>query len=237
MTHNTFPRAFWCGLFLYCQLLYTDSVTTIEFYFDPSCPFCWITSRWLTQVSAERKIDITWRQFSLALKNNELTQQDDETQHAAVYRGSHRIQRVIAKATQAYGAVASELYSEFGVRFHIMEQTFDDDMIVAVLADKKLPPELLAAADDTSLDAGLQAEIDSAIEAAGADIGVPTIVFHGKDGQRLGYFGPVLNELPGTLQESLDIWDGLEKLARTSSFYEIKRSRTDGPNVFSAARC
>lgn len=212
-------------------------MTTIEFYFDPSCPFCWITSRWLTQVSAEREIDITWRQFSLALKNDELTQRDDETVHAAAHRGAHRVHRVIAQAVANHGTSASELYSEFGVRFHIMEQEFGDDMILAVLADKNLPEELLAAADDTSLDAALQTEIDSAIEAAGPDIGVPTIVFHSKDGTRLGYFGPVLNELPSTLQESLDIWDGLEKLATSPSFYEIKRARPGGPNVFSAARC
>lgn len=212
-------------------------MTTIEFYFDPSCPFCWITSRWLTQVSAEREIDITWRQFSLALKNDELTQRDDETVHAAAHRGAHRVHRVIAQAVASYGASASELYSEFGMRFHIMEQEFSDNMIRTVLADKNLPEELLTAADDTSLDTALQTEIDSAIDAAGTDIGVPTIVFRSKDGTRLGYFGPVLNELPSTLQESLDIWDGLEKLATSPSFYEIKRARDGGPNVFSAARC
>lgn len=212
-------------------------MTTIEFYFDPSCPFCWITSRWLTQVSAEREIDITWRQFSLALKNNELEQRADETSHAEAHRGAHRVQRVIAQAVSDHGASAAELYAEFGVRFHILEQAFGDDMIRAVLADKNLPAELLTAADDTSLDSYLQAEIDSATAAAGSDIGVPTIVFLGSDGTRLGYFGPVLNELPSSLQESLDIWDGLEKLATSPSFYELKRPRDGGPNVFSAARC
>ncbi len=212
-------------------------MTTIEFYFDPSCPFCWITSRWLTRVSAERDINITWRQFSLALKNNELMQRDGETAHAEAHRSAHRVQRVIARAVAEHGASASELYSEFGMRFHIMEQRFSDTMIRAVLAVKKLPEDLLAAADDTSLDAYLQTEIDSATEAAGPDIGVPTIVFRSQDGTRLGYFGPVLNELPDTLQESLNIWDGLEKLATSPSFYEIKRPRDGSPNVFSAARC
>ena len=188
-------------------------------------------------MSAEREIDITWRQFSLALKNDELSQRHDETVHAAAHRGAHRVHRVIAEAVAGHGASASELYSEFGVRFHIMEQEFGDDMIRAVLVDKNLPEDLLAAADDTSLDAGLQTKIDSAIDAAGPDIGVPTIVFRSKDGTRLGYFGPILNELPSTLQESLDIWDGLEKLATSPSFYEIKRARPGGPNVFSAARC
>jgi len=213
-------------------------MTSIEFYFDPSCPFCWITSRWLLQVSAEREIDITWRQFSLALKNDELEVRHGDTEHAANHRGAHRVQRVVAQAVREYGASPIELYSEFGMHFHIMEQPFNDAMIRDVLATKTLPSELLAAADDTSLDAQLQAEIDSAVEAAGADIGVPTIVFKGPDGQRLGYFGPVLNELPPTREEALAIWDGLEKLATTPSFYELKRARPAGnPDVFSAARC
>lgn len=212
-------------------------MTAIEFYYDPTCPFCWITSRWLLQVSAEREIDIKWRQFSLALKNNVLEPHDNESSHAAAHRASHRIHRVISQAVSQHGASSSDLYSEFGIRFHIMEKPFDDELIKEVLAEKNLPLELLSAADDTSLDASLQAEIDSAIEAAGSDIGVPTIVFIDKDGERLGYFGPVLNELPSSLDESLAIWDGLEKLATTSSFYEIKRARPGGPNVFSAARC
>jgi glutaredoxin len=212
-------------------------MTSIEFYYDPSCPFCWIASRWLLQVQAEREIDIAWRQFSLALKNSELETSDKEGDHAATHRASHRVQRVIRQATTEHGASGIELYSEFGIRFHIMEKGFGDDMIREVLEAKNLPAELLAAADDTSLDSALQAELDTAIDAAGQDIGVPTIVFTGKDGKRLGYFGPVLNELPSTLEESLNLWDGLEKLASTSSFYEIKRARPGGPNVFSAARC
>lgn len=212
-------------------------MTQVEFYFDPSCPFCWITSRWLLQISAERDVDITWQQFSLALKNNELTSGEDATPHGDIHRASHRVQRVISRAVSECGASAIDLYSEFGRRYHIAEQAFDDTMIREVLTTLDLPAELLAAADDASLDEVLQAELDAAIAVAGEDIGVPTIVFTDKDGNRLGYFGPVLSELPETLEESLDIWDGLEKLARTSSFYELKRSRSDGPDVFSTAKC
>ncbi|MFZ1360663.1 MAG: DsbA family protein [Candidatus Saccharimonadales bacterium] len=212
--------------------------THIEFFFDPACPFSWITSRWLLQVQAERDIDITWRQFSLALKNNELQEKDSDGKHAIAHRGSHRAHRVVHRATSQHGASMIELYSEFGIRFHIMEKPFDDDMIRDVLQAKNLPLDLLSAADDNSIDTELQTEIDSAVEAAGGDIGVPTIVFSGSDRQRVGYFGPVLNELPGRLEESLAMWDGLAVLATTSSFYELKRSRPGGnPNVFSAARC
>lgn len=212
-------------------------MTSIEFYFDPTCPFCWITSRWLLQVSAKRQIDITWRQFSLALKNNSLEENAPKSSHAASHRNSHRIHRVISRAVSEFGASAIDLYSEFGIRFHIMEKPFDDSTIAEVLKDKNLPSQLLEAANDSSLDAALQAEIDSAIDAAGNDIGVPTIVFKDNTGQRLGYFGPVLDELPADIEESLAIWDGLEKLATSRHFFEIKRSRSTDPNVFSAARC
>ncbi len=212
-------------------------MTTIEFYLDPSCPFCWITSRWLLQVSAERAITVSWRQFSLALKNNELAERQGEDKHASDHRAALRVQRVIYQAVTAHGASLIDLYSEFGIRFHIMERPFDDEMIKEVLEAKNLPAELSSVADDTSLDTLFQAEIDSAIEAAGRDIGVPTIVFTDKNGQRVGYYGPILDTLPETLEDSLQLWDGLEKLATTPGFYELKRSRSGKPNVFIAAIC
>lgn len=211
-------------------------MTKVEFYFDPSCPFSWITSRWLLQVSGRRDIDITWRQFSLALKNNELTPKDDDSKYTKAHRAAHRIHRVIFLANQQTQTSVIDLYTEFGMRHHIMERAFDDDLIHEVLADKNLPTELIKAADDSSIDTDLRSEIDSAVQAVGEDIGVPTIVFIAKDGQRLGYFGPVLNELPD-IDESLDIWDGLEKLATTTSFYEIKRNRPNDPDVFTTAKC
>ena len=211
-------------------------MTKIEFYFDPCCPFCWITSRWLLQVAAHREIDITWRQFSLALKNDELAPNSDEAEHASIHRDAHRVQRVIRQAAQQHSASLIDLYSEFGIRYHIMEQGLNNTTIADVLQKLQLPAELLAAADDDTLDTELQAELESAVDVAGNDIGVPTIVFTNKKGERMGYFGPVLNELP-ELEESLAIWDGLEKLATVSSFYELKRARSDGPNVFSAAKC
>lgn len=212
-------------------------MTSIEFYFDPACPFCWITSRWLTQVSTQRKIDITWHQFSLAIKNDVLTERPDESKYDKLSRSSHRIHRVIHAAKQ-HGASVADMYSEFGISHHILEKSFDDELIKEILAKKGLPAELLESADDTSIDKFLQSEIDSAIEAAGPDIGVPVIVLTSKSGKRLGYFGPVLNELPSDIEESLAIWDGLEKLASSEHFYEIKRARPSGdPNVFSAAKC
>lgn len=200
----------------------------IEFFYDPCCPFCWITSRFLLEVSAERDVDVTWRPFSLAMKNNELAGDDDAVnEHGEMHRSSHRVLRVITKAAEQHGASVIDLYSAFGRRFHLDHEKYDDAMIADVLAAAGLPAELAEAADDTSLDEGLQASIDSAVEAVGDDTGVPTIVFVSDDGQRRGFYGPVLQELPSK-DDALRLWDSLVGLVSVSAFYELKRTRPEG---------
>lgn len=206
----------------------------IEFFYDPCCPFCWITSRFLLEVSAERDVDVTWRPFSLAMKNNELAGDDDAVnEHGEMHRSSHRVLRVITKAAEQHGASVIDLYSAFGRRFHLDHEKYDDAMIADVLAAAGLPAELAKAADDTSLDEGLQASIDSAVEAVGDDTGAPTIVFVSDDGQRRGFYGPVLQELPNK-DDALRLWDSLVGLVSVSAFYELKRTRPEGmPNTAS----
>ena len=200
----------------------------IEFFYDPCCPFCWITSRFLLEVSVQRDVDVTWRPFSLAMKNNELAGDDDAVnEHGEMHRSSHRVLRVITKAAEQHGASVIDLYSAFGRRFHLDHEKYDDAMIADVLAAAGLPAELAKAADDTSLDEGLQASIDSALEAVGDDTGVPTIVFVSDDGQRRGFYGPVLQELPSK-DDALRLWDSLVGLVSVSAFYELKRTRPEG---------
>ena len=200
----------------------------IEFFYDPCCPFCWITSRFLLEVSVQRDVDVTWRPFSLAMKNNELAGDDDAVnEHGEMHRSSHRVLRVITKAAEQHGASVIDLYSAFGRRFHLDHEKYDDMMIADVLADAGLPAELAKAADDTSLDEGLQASIDSAVEAVGDDTGVPTIVFVSDDGQRRGFYGPVLQELPNK-DDALCLWDSLVGLVSVPAFYELKRTRPEG---------
>ena len=200
----------------------------IEFFYDPCCPFCWITSRFLLEVSVQRDVDVTWRPFSLAMKNNELAGDDDAVnEHGEMHRSSHRVLRVITKAAEQHGASVIDLYSAFGRRFHLDHEKYDDTMIADVLAAAGLPAELAKAADDTSLDEGLQASINSAVEAVGDDTGVPTIVFVSDDGQRRGFYGPVLQELPSK-DDALRLWDSLVGLVSVPAFYELKRTRPEG---------
>lgn len=208
----------------------------VEFYFDPSCPFSWITSRWLHVVSAERDIKITWQPFSLALKNNELTKLPGETSYAKIHRSTHRLIRVILEASKQ-GADIGELYTAAGIQIHVVGKEVDDKLINHVIKSQQLAESLLAVADDTNLDKELQGSIKNATDIVGNDVGVPIIIFDAPSGGRQGYFGPVLNELPDK-DESLLIWDGLSKLANVSSFYELKRTRPAGnPDVFSTAKC
>lgn len=216
---------------------YTMYSMDVDFYFDPACPFCWITSRWLLMVSGQRDVTITWRPFSLAIKNDALDPaKPDKTGHGDLHRGSHRVLRVM-RAAEARGAALIDLYTDFGIAHHIAGDAFDDDLIAKILAKHKLPAELAAAADDTSYDKDLTASIKTAVDVAGEDIGVPTIVFTTADGRRNGFFGPVLQTLPD-MDAALRLWDGLSLLATDDNFYELKRSRPDGdPDVYSTAKC
>lgn len=208
----------------------------IEFYFDPSCPFCWVTSRWLLQVSGERDINIDWRPFSLALKNNELEPTSDESEHAGLHRQSHRVLRVMMAAKNS-GAKLIDLYTTSGIKRHVAGFELDDEHISEMLEENNLSLDIAEAADDISHDDELKQYISSATDVAGNDIGVPTIIFKNENGDKQGFFGPVLQELPGK-DEALDLWDGLSKLATNSSFYELKRSRpSGGPDTASTAKC
>ena len=212
-------------------------MTSIDFYFDPSCPFCWITSRWLLKVSGQRDIDITWRPFSLALKNNELEESSDETRHAAKHRDSHRVLRIMRTAEQQNSASYVGTYTAFGQKLHIEGRDFDELTISETLKELELPDELASSAEDTSIDEYLTNEMQSALDVVGNDVGVPLIIYKLADGSKQGYFGPVLNRLPSD-EDSLAIWDGLEKLATVKDFYELKRSRPkDGPDTGSTAVC
>lgn len=195
----------------------------ISFYFDPSCPFCWITSRWLLDVAKERDLDITWKPFSLAIKNDEL--QADNGLGGGHMR-AHRVLRVI-EAAVANGGDRLALYTTYGKMKHVDGYDYDDTAISLGLALNKLPTTLLDAADDTTYDEALAESMQSAIAIVGDDVGVPIIVFESVKSQPTGYFGPVLQSLPGA-KDSLKLWDSLATIATTKEFYELKRTRPQG---------
>lgn len=192
----------------------------IDFFFDPLCPWCWITSRWITEVSEHRNLDLTWRSFSLAIKNDP----EDTKDYGPVREWGLRGLRIIEAARRdlGQGAVA-RLYSEMGARKHNDGVDLPDHG--DVLATLGMDPSLLHAADDERWDEVIRASMDSALELAGDDVGVPTIVYEG----RTAFFGPVISPAP-TGEAALRLWDGLATLATTTEgFFELKRTREVGP--------
>ncbi len=206
----------------------------IEFYYDPSCPWCWVTSRWLTEIKQHRNLDILWRPFSLAIKNNELVG-GDSTGHLDTHNIGHKVHRIIESIVKNDDGERGHLYTEFG-RAYFIDSTLDDDKFMSeVLNRLNLSQDYLQAANDSSFDKGITESMQNAFEVVGKDVGVPIIVFVNETGEKQGYFGPVLQGLPD-LEEGLKLWDGLHNLASSSRFFELKRSRTGGSKVKTTKR-
>ncbi|MBP1324896.1 2-hydroxychromene-2-carboxylate isomerase [Leucobacter exalbidus] len=198
----------------------TENAPTVEFWFDPICPWCWMTSRWATEVSQARDFTITWHPVSLAILN----EGKDMGSHAEGQRQGQRMGRVAVAAERAHGSdIVGRLYTEFGTRIHPGGRTDFDALIAEALAAVNLPAELAQAADDESFDAELRANTDHAIKIAGPDVGVPVISIDG-----VAFFGPVVTPAP-TGETALQLWDGIRAAASVPGFYEIKRGRTVGP--------
>jgi len=196
----------------------------VTFWFDPSCPFCWMTSRWLVAVAPERELEVDWQPISLLLKNETPA---DSPYFAASARG-HALLRVVQAVRAAGGEERiGDLYTAFGRRFH-NERDRDFD-VAAVLDELGLDPTLAAAVDDESFDDGIRAAMAEGLELIGADVGTPLIAV-GTGEERVGLFGPVITRFPEP-EAGLRLWDGFVAMAETDGFYELKRSRTGGPDL------
>ena len=192
--------------------------TNADFWFDPACPFAWITSRWILEVEQVRDITVTWRIMSLAYLN-----QDKDISDA--YRESLRTAwepvRVCMAAEHKFGRESVlALYTALGTRRHNQGETLTRETIEAALTDAGLPTELADAMDDASYDEAIIASHHEGMDQVGNDVGTPTIAFEGA-----AFFGPVLSSIPRG-EEAGQLWDGCVAVAKVPYFYELKRSRT-----------
>lgn len=195
-----------------------NSDGTADFWFDPLCPFAWITSRWMLEVEQVRDVKVNWRIMSLYYLNKD---RDIPDSYRASIEKGRPIGRVLAAAEQQVGPQALlPLYTALGERIHHEKQERDRDLLVGALADAGLPAELVEAADDPSYDAHVQASHQEAIDRVGDDVGTPTIAFDGS-----AFFGPVLTRIPRG-EDAGRLWDGAIALAAFPYFFEIKRTRT-----------
>jgi 2-hydroxychromene-2-carboxylate isomerase len=193
----------------------TDSA---DFWFDPLCPFAWITSRWMLEVEQVRDVKVGWRVMSLYFLNKD--RDLSEEYQARVARGLP-IGRVLIATEQKIGRAALDpLYTALGTRIHHEKQDVGRELVVAALDEAGLPAELVEAMDDPSYDDPLLASHQEAIDQVGDDVGTPTIAFNGS-----AFFGPVLSRIPRG-EDAGRIWDGTVALAGFDYFFEIKRTRT-----------
>jgi 2-hydroxychromene-2-carboxylate isomerase len=211
-------------------------VADLRFYFDPVCPFAWMTSKWVRMVAARREYAVEWRFISLRQVN---AQVDYASHFPADYEAGHtdglRLLRIAAQVRADHGADAvARLYEESG------RAIFEVDAAPAagerstpafaepVLARAGLPAELTAALDDGSWDAEIQAETDEALALTGKDVGTPILHFQPPDG--VAFFGPVISRLPGE-DEAVALWDHVVALAAFPGFAELKRSLRERPQL------
>jgi 2-hydroxychromene-2-carboxylate isomerase len=191
---------------------------TADFWFDPLCPFAWITSRWMLEVEQVRDVKVTWRIMSLYYLNKD--RDISESYRASIEKG-RPIGRVLAAAEQKVGPESLlPLYTALGERIHHQKQERDRELLVGALADAGLPAELVDAADDPSYDAHVLASHQEAMDRVGDDVGTPTIAFDGS-----AFFGPVLTRIPRG-EDAGRLWDGTIAVAAFPYFFEIKRTRT-----------
>ena len=206
--------------------------TSATFYFDPGCPWTWMTSRWLVAAAQERDLDIRWRTFSLGLlnKDRDLPPFLDTPELRAKMELAARALRVVqAAVAQGDNEAAGRFYTEWGTRFH-EESREPTPELLEEAARAAGVTDLLAVADDLCLDAAIAESLDEATRLAGPDVGSP--VLHA-DGAERGTFGPIVSPPPAG-EEAGQLWDALLVLQKIGSFYELKRGRT-GPPMFRPA--
>lgn len=210
----------------------------LEFFFDPACPFCWITSKWVRVVQHEIDIDVRWSYISLVTLNEPY---DDDDHKAPGHWMGRRAHRVIEAAAREHGeAVIGPLYEAIGNRTWEQEASTDDfaDVmtqlaevdLAGALADVGLPTDLAAAADHDTYDHVFAQHTKEALSRTGDDVGTPIITFDPDGDAAASFFGPVISEVPSP-EQSVEFYRAIETAARVPSFAELKRSLRHAPQL------
>ncbi|MGA5419338.1 DsbA family protein [Streptomyces lavendulocolor] len=208
----------------------SESRITADFWFDPLCPWAWMTSRWMLEVEKVRPVDVRWHVMSLAVLNEDKLDQVPPEYREMLETQAWGPVRVVVAAQQLHGdEVVGKLYTALGTRFHNKGEGPAHTAIREALEDVGLPVSLAEYADKDTYDAELRASHHEGISKVGQEVGTPVIAVPGADGEQIAFFGPVVTPAPKG-EEAARLWDGTVMVASVPGFYEIKRTRTQGPD-------
>ena len=201
-----------------------SGASTLDFWFDPLCPWAWITSRWVRELPAVRAVSARWHVMSLAVLNegNERISQSYRDWLATAWGPV----RVCAAAAARDGEdVLGGLYTALGTHLHVNGEPNEPATLAAALRDAGLDPALAAAADAVEYDDAVRASHQRAVERVGPDVGTPVIAFDGA-----AFFGPVVTPVPRG-EAAGQLWDAVSGLAAVDGFFELKRGRDREPQT------
>ena len=221
MRRNTRPRA-----------AVAASVTTqtqpqedVQFWFDPLCPWAWITSRWILEVEKVRPVRADWRIMSLAYLNLEQHKGDglspEYLERMSKAWGPVRV--CAAAAQQAGPGILGPLYTAIGTRIHNQKRRDDPELLPEALKEAGLPAELASAADSSEFDQQIKDSHNEAFDAVGTDVGTPVVRIRGQ-----AIFGPVITPAPRG-EAAGRLWDGVSLVTEADGFFELKRTRDRRP--------
>ncbi|WP_235737063.1 mycothiol-dependent nitroreductase Rv2466c family protein [Nocardioides alcanivorans] len=189
-----------------------------DFWFDPLCPFAWITSRWMLEVEQVRDVEVSWHVMSLAYLNQDKDIPDD---YREMLEGAWKPVRMLLAAEKAHGnEVLLPLYTAIGNRVHPGGRELDEKLLAEALAEVGLPAELLEATDSSEFDDDVKRSHHEGMDQVGQEVGTPVISINGA-----AFFGPVLTSIPRG-ESAGELWDATVTLAGYPYFFELKRSRT-----------
>jgi 2-hydroxychromene-2-carboxylate isomerase len=193
-----------------------------DFWFDPLCPWAWITSRWIKEVERVRNVQTRFHVMCLAYLNESKDVSEEYRERLRAGWGPVRV--VMAVAQQHGDEAVDRLYAELGARFHNQGREKSRETVEEALAAARLPVELAAAMDDESLDDAVKKSHHEGVDLVGDDVGTPIVRFDGH-----AFFGPVVTPIPRG-EAAGRLWDGVRLVTSTEGFFELKRTRTVRPS-------